>query len=165
MPGPAGPEGPTGPAGPDGSDGWTYVKLDTYFNTTTTANSLTGLGFTPEANSHYVVEGRLFLQTSVTTTGARPGISWPTGMLQNIGWIMSPNNATAFASRFFNGSATANAAATGMAVINTDMFGLVDASFITGPTPAGAFDITLAAEIAGTVARLMANSFLRYRKI
>lgn len=170
--GPQGPTGATGPQGPQGepgsggSDAWTYVKLSSNFTTTTTANSSTGLSFGSLApNTHYLFEGQFFLQSVATTTGARPGIIWPSGTVQETAWMLSPNNATAFASRFWGAPSTANASATGMAVINEGFFGRVEGQFVTGASPSGSLTISLASEIAGSEVRMMANSWIRYRTI
>ncbi len=97
--------GPPGLPGADGVDGapgapglsadpWTYIKLADNAITTGTANAPTALTFTPEPNKQYLVEGWLYLQAQAITTGARPGISWPLGTLQEAAWAMAPSNAT-----------------------------------------------------------------------
>lgn len=148
-----------------GADPWTYVKLTANFLNSTTTNTSSLLRFTPEANSFYEVEGKLFLQSAATTTGPRPGISWPTGTTQEAAWMMAPSSATAFISRFWGAPTTANAASTGVAIANEGLYGQVKAMFLTGATPAGNWTITLASEISASESRIMANSFIRYRKI
>lgn len=149
-----------------GSDPWTYVKLASNATTTVTANTDTALAFTPPTNSVVIFEGQLFLQAAVTTTGARPGIKWPTaGVLQNIARVESPNSATAAALRFWGNTGAANAAATGVAVANEGLFGQVQGTIVTGATVTGNLIVTLASEIAGSEVRLMANSWLRWRTI
>lgn len=152
-------------AGGGGSDPWTYVKLAETAITTVTQNTVTALGFTPAANSHYIFEGMLFLQTAATTTGARPGIAWPTGTTQDSAWMLAPNNATGFVSRFWGVPNTANAAATAIAVANEGLHGRFEGQFITGASTSGNLAITIASEIAGSEARIMANSWIRYRTI
>ena len=148
------------------ADPWTYVKLADNATTTATANSDTDLAFSPPPLSTVIFEGQLFLQAAATTTGARPGLKWPTlGVLQNIGWVMSPSSATAFASRFWGNTNTANAAATGVAVANEGLFGQVQGTLVTGPVVTGNLIVTLASEVAGSEARIMANSWLRWRTI
>lgn len=149
-----------------GSDPWTYVKLSSDYLVSTTTNSDSFLRFTPSASTHYVVEGMLSLQTAATTTGARPGIKWPTGGInQNIAWVTSSMSVTTFASRFWGNTTTANAASTAIGVANQSFYGKIEASFVTSPNPNGDFIITLASEVNGSVARLMTNSFIRYRSI
>lgn len=148
------------------SSKWTYVFLSTAFTNSTTTNNNSPLTFTPAANSRYEVEIRLYLQSAATTTGARPGIMWPTaGLEQNAAWMISANSATAFASRFWGNTTLANAAATGVPVANEGVWSGGFAMFRTGVSPAGSFVITLASEIAASEARIMENSFIRYRII
>lgn len=157
--------GEQGPPGQDASDPWTYVKLAQTAATTATGNTATALGFTPEANAHYIFEGMLFVQAAATTTGARPGISWPSGTVQESAWMLSPNNATAFASRFWGAPTTSNASATGVAIANEGLHARFEGQLITGASPSGSLAITIASEVAGSEARIMANSWLRWRTI
>lgn len=152
-------------AEPAPDDPWTYVFLDTAAITTLTSDTATDLFFAPDANKRYVVEAWLYLQAAATTTGPRPGISWPTGTVQNAAMVIAPTSATAFVSRFWGNTTTANAASTGVPVANEGIFGKVEAMFVTGGSPSGNFAITIASEIAGSEARIMQNSFLRYREV
>ncbi len=69
----------TGGAG-GGSDPWTYINLAADFPTSlATWTTVTGMTFTPAANTDYEVEWCLLCLTAVTTTGARPGVAWGTG--------------------------------------------------------------------------------------
>lgn len=147
------------------SDPWTYVRLLADFSTSTTANAATLLAFTPLADTMYEIEGRFFLQSTVVTTGARPGISWPGGSLQDGAWMVAPSSATAFASRFWGAPTTANAASTAMPVINEGYYSQVSAVLVMGGSPTGDFTITLASEISASAVRIMANSFIRYRAV
>jgi hypothetical protein len=110
-------------------------------------------------------EGFLFLQTAATTTGARPGISWPGGTVQETAWMISPGSLTAFNSRFWGAPTTQNAAATAIGAADEGMHGRFEGQFVTGASPTGALTITLATEIAGSEARIMQNSWLRWRVI
>lgn len=149
-----------------GSDPWTVVRLTSDFETTGTANvAVTGLSFTPAANTRYWFQAILFLQAAATTTGARPGLSWPSGTTQEVAWAMSPNSGTAFASRFWGAPTTQNAAATGVAVANEGLFGRIEGMLVTGASPSGVLQVTLASEVSGSAARVMANSILMYRTI
>lgn len=152
--------------GGGGSDPWSYIKLASNEVTTTTSNTATALAFgSLSPNTHYLFEGFLFLQTAATTTGARPGISWPSGTVQEGAWMLSPSNATAFSSRFWGAPTTANAASTGIAVVNEGYHGRFEGQFVTGASPGGSLTITIATEVAGSEARIMANSWLRWRTI
>ena len=77
--------------------------------------------------------------------------------------MMSPNNATAFANRFWGNTTTANASATGVAVANEGIYSQFQGLLVMGASPSGNFQITLATEVNGSAARMMANSFIRYR--
>ena len=148
-----------------GGNDWVYVKLVSAATTTGTANSNTLLAFTPIANTMYEFEAKLFLQSAATTTGVRPGIAWPSGLTQNSAWVLSPTSQTAFASRFFGNTSTANAASTATAIINEGFYGKAEGMFVTGANPSGNLIITLASEIAASEVRIMQNSFIRYRII
>ena len=167
TPGLPGADGVDGAPGAPGlsADPWTYIKLADNAITTSTANAPTALTFTPEPNKQYLVEGWLYLQAQATTTGARPGISWPLGTLQEAAWAMAPSNATTITSRFWGAPTAANVAATGVAVANEGLFGMVYAMFVTGPSVSGDFTVTIASEINNSQARIMANSWIRYRTI
>jgi hypothetical protein len=152
--------------GSGGGSGWTYVKLLADAATTLTSNVDTLLRFTPDANSHYEVEGKFFLESVATTTGVRPGIKWSTsGLLRNVAWIVSPTSATAFVSRFWGNTVAANAASTAVPVANEGLYGEVNAMFVTAATVAGDFVITIASEIAGSQVKINGDSYIRYRKV
>lgn len=146
------------------NDQWTYAVLGSDFDNATTANNaVTGLNFTPQANKRYHIEGLYLLQTAVAATGARPGISWPSGYTDGAAFTAAPNSTTAFASQFGTPAAgTANAASTGLAVINRSYLGRMEAILVTGGSPSGNFQVTLASEATDNV-RMKAGSFLRYR--
>lgn len=150
-----------------GSDPWTNVILGSDFNTTSaTAVSVTGLSFTPAANTRYLVEMVLLLRTATATVGARPGWNFPTGLSDSMAWAESSNSATASALRFWGtGTANVNAASTGLANTTESWPGLGTVYLITGGSPSGAVQVTLASETAGTQVTVRAGSFLRYRII
>ena len=151
-------------SGGGGSD-WVYVKLATDATTTTTANTDTDLKFTPLASKHYEIEGKFFLESVATTTGVRPGIKFPTGLLRNAAWMVSPISSSVFNSRFWGSTASANVATASAAVANEGFYGQVNAMIVTGGSVAGDFVITLASEIASSQVKINADSFIRYREI
>lgn len=146
-------------------DPWTYVKLPATVATTATASLDTDLAFTPVPDSHYLFEACLFLQAAAATTGARPGIKWPSGTVQEAAWAIAPSGETTFNSRFWGAPTPNFAASDGVPVANEGVFGKVEGQFLTGPSPSGQLVITIASEVAGSEARIMANSWLRYRTI
>jgi hypothetical protein len=155
-----------GTASPVTTMDWIYLKLTADAISTATASANTLLSFLPDPNSHYEIEGKFFLESIATTTGVRPGISWPTvGLNRNVAWMISPISATTFASRFWGNTASANAASTAVPVANEGIYGEVKAMLVTAGSVTGEFAITLASEIAGSQVKINADSFIRYRKI
>lgn len=149
-----------------GSDPWTNVILGTDFsNSTTSNNAVTGLSFTPAANKRYLVELFLLLRTAAATTGPRPGIAWPSGLTDGASWIGAPNSNTAFASRIQGALTTQNAASTGLPTTTDSYLASGTAYFITGASPSGSFQVTLASEVGASAVTVRAGSFLRYREI
>lgn len=148
-----------------GLDLWTYVRLASDFSISTTANNnVTGLAFTPAASKNYHIEGFFLLETSVTSTGARPGIAWPTGYANGAAMMTAPNSATAFATQFNVAGTTANAASTGLPIITKSYLGRMEGILVMGGSPSGDLQITLASEIAASSVTMKAGSFIRYRE-
>ena len=83
----------------------------------------------------------------------------------NAAWMMSPNNATDFASRFWGNTSAQAANATGTAVANEGQYGEVKAMFVTDSSISGDFIITLKSEIGSSRVKINADSFIRYRVI
>lgn len=145
---------------------WTVVTLSQDFaNSTTTAQSVTGFLFTPQANKGYLIEIYASCQSAATTTGARPGWTWPTGLTLGTGWMQSPNSATASAQSW--GSAASGELvcnATGVAVANRPYMHIGQAHIIAGPSVSGNFQIRLRSEVAGSAVTMKAGSFMRVRE-
>lgn len=151
---------------PGGGEPWTTVLLDADFVSSSASNvAVTGLAFTPAADKRYLVRVVLLLRTATATVGARPGFAWPTGLSDGGGRIDAPNSATAVAVQCFPTLATANAASTGLANTTASHLSLGHAYFLTGASPSGAFQVTLASETAGTNVTARAGSFLQWREI
>lgn len=148
-----------------GSDPWTLVVLESDFTISTTANNtVTGFNFTPAASTRYIIEGYFLLQTSTTTTGARPGVAWPTGYSDGAAYLQAPNSLTALALQQPTPAAgTANAASTGLPVINRSYHSQMQALLLMGASPSGNFQITLASETAAVNVTMKAGSLIRYR--
>lgn len=122
---------------------WMTRALENDFSSSTTAaRIISGLGFVPKAHKRYEIEAKLLLQTTATTTGARPGVSWPAALADGAVEIVAPAPMSA----------------------NQSYLGRIDAVLVAGPTPSGSFQLTLASEIASSVVRAKAGSFLRYRE-
>lgn len=152
--------------GGGGDPAWTYVELASNALNSTITIAATALAFTPEPNSFYEIEIRLFMQSAAATTGARPGVKFPTaGVTQSSGDMFAPNSTTAYVSRIWNGTGAQNAAATGIGIANVDQYAKGEFLMRTGSSVTGDFAVTLASEIAASEVRIMVGSFLRYRKI
>lgn len=164
--GPKGDKGDTGDAGINASDPWTYIKLASDFVTSSaTAVPVTGLAFTPAANTTYEVEAVLFTRTATATVGARPGIAWPTGLTDGVASISQASSATA--NVFANGNiAAAVLSPVGGLPNTTQSFpAILSAVFVAGAAPSGTFRIQLASETAATNVTVKAGSYLKYRSI
>lgn len=149
-----------------GSDPWTTVILGSDFTISTTSNNtVTGLNFTPSASTTYLVEMFLLVRTATATVGARPGISWPTGLTDAASQITVPNSNTALATRAQGAISTTNAASTGLPTTTHSYLAMGTALLIVGGSPSGNFQITLASETGGTNVTMRAGSFLMYREI
>lgn len=150
-----------------GGDGWTYVFLASDFtNSTTTPTNVTGLAFTPAADTRYEIEGRFFVRAAATTTGAQIGVVWPTGIAEpSAAHLGSPSSATALTLRNVARGQTTQVAATGVPSTTLEALGLLTAILTTGASPSGTFRITLDSEVAASEARMVAGSFIRYREI
>jgi hypothetical protein len=149
-----------------GSDPWTYVKLGTDFSTSdATGVAVTGLAFTPAASKTYVVEGFFLMQSTVASSAVRPGVSWPTGTTNGAACIQSSSGAQSLVFRNVPHGTSGRADATSAGTADASYPGLLSATLITGGSPSGSFQITLATEIGTDTVRMMAGSWLRYREI
>lgn len=150
-----------------GSDPWTYLKLASDFTTSlATAQDVTGLAFTPAANQSYEFEAMLMLRTATATVNPRVGLAWPaSGMSDGVCAIREAQAATT--QLLANGNiAAALLVAVGGLANNTqswpcELKGIVR----SGAAPSGNVKVQLASETAGTVVRVVAGSFLKYRQI
>ena len=149
-----------------GSDPWTYIKLGSDFGTTSaTAVDVTGLAFTPAANTDYEFEAVLYCRTNAATTGPRPGIAWPTGMTDGVVQIYIPTSVSAQAMQFGNVNAAVLAPVGGLPNTTQSYPGSIIGSARAGATPSGTIKIQLASETGGTTVTAKAGSYLKYRVI
>jgi GNAT superfamily N-acetyltransferase len=146
-----------------GNDPWTILALDADFTTSSATAVDVGLGFTPSANGRYMFEAVIGIRTATATVNPRVGFAWATGMTDGIAQIDESQSATA--RLMANGNIAAPLLVAVGGIPNTTqtwpvtIWGWVKA----GGTPAGSVRIQLATETAGTVVRVTANSYLRYR--
>lgn len=170
TPGPAGPAGPAGADGADGADGvdalgWSYARLSSDFNTSSTTASNVGLAFTPAANKVYEFQCYLLLRSVATTTGPRPGIAWATsGFADGAVRVFVPSAANAMVQNH-DGLRNGVAANTGVGATTVTYLGTVEGMLVAGASPTGSVNITLASEVAASQVTARAGSFLRWREL
>lgn len=149
-----------------GSDPWTYIKLSSDFVTSSaTAVDITGMAFTPSANTQYEFEAMLLLRTATTTVGPRPGLAWPTGGTDGIARIDMTSSATAALIANGNINASLLVAVGGLPTTTQSYPALVVGTFIAGASPSGTIKLQMASETAGTNVTVKTGSFLKYRAI
>lgn len=158
----------TAAAGGAGSDPWVYKRVSgsDFTNNSTSPTNVTGLGFTPALNKTYVVQGFFILQTASATIAACQGVTWPTGL--NAGAVvLRQASATAATEILVHGDTTAAVTFTagGFSAANVDRYATLDATFTTGATPSGDFQVTLRNETGTTVVTVKIGSWIRYRTL
>lgn len=164
-------QGPTGPQGIAGTDGWTYVRTTADFSISTTAvgdiapASGPALSFAPAAGKKYAFEAVLKLRTAATTTGAQPGVAWPTGFVDGVAEVRVAISATAQVLAFGNPNAAIKAAGTALPNTTQSWPGFVRGEIEMGGAPSGSVRIQLGSEVGGSAVTAKAGSFLRYREI
>ena len=147
-----------------GSDPWTYVTLAADFTTTSaTAVDVTGLAFTPAANTKYEFEAVLLTRTATATVGPRPGLAWPTGMTDGVARIKQTSSATAELTTNGNINAALLCAVGGLPTNTQSYPADIKGVVIAGASPSGTVKVQLASETAGTTVTIKAGSFIRYR--
>lgn len=170
--GPQGPIGNTGPQGIQGiqgvpgTDPWTYSSLSVDFTTSSaTAVDITGLAFTPLANTVYEFEALLLLRTATATVGPRPGLAWPTGLTDGAASIIMPSSLTAQLITYGNISAALLTAVGGLPTTTGSFLAIIQGLLFAGATPSGNLRLQLASETAGTIVTCKARSFIKRRII
>lgn len=154
-------------ATPTSSDPWTYVKLSSDFTTTSaTAVAITGLAFTPAANTQYEFEACLLTRTATATTGPRPGVGWATiGLTDGVADIYQTTAAATEAQQHGNSNAAVLSPVGGLPNTTQSYSGRIYGTAIAGASPTGDVQITLASETGGTTVTAKAGSYLKYRII
>ncbi len=125
----------------------TYYHLTSDFTTTSSsAITITGLSFTPEANKKYLISGKLLLRTSNTSVGAKAGMNWPTAdVIDNGGTIRAANSTNSGSNKFFIGTANGqtNASNTFSNTTESHMAEIQDVYLIMGSSPSGDYSATI----------------------
>ena len=149
-----------------GSDPWTYIVLGSDFVTlSAVAVDVTGLAFTPAANTRYEFEAIMLVRTATATVGPRPGVGWPTGMTDGVVSIKCTSSATA--NVFANGNINASVLGPVGGLPNTTQSypARIQGMLIAGAVPVGTLRIQLASETAATNVTIKAGSVLKYRTV
>lgn len=129
-----------------------------------TAVDVTGLAFTPGANKRYEFEANLMTRTATATVGPRPGLAWPTGLNDGAATIKQPSSATAELTANGNIAAALLVAVGGVPNTTASWQATIEGVAIAGASPSGTIRVQLASETAGTVVRIRAGRFLKYRE-
>jgi len=151
-----------------GADPWTTVQLATDFistNTIASPDAVTGWTFTPAANKVYLIEFHALGKAASTATGIRLGRAAGLGGSVQCGLRqMVPNgNTGAF---FQNIWGTANISGSASASANaTPHYMCAHGMIISGASPSGSLQISLATETGGSAVTLLAGSIFRYREV
>lgn len=145
-------------------DPWVYIKLTSDFTTTSaTAVDITGLAFTPAANTDYEFEACLYCRTATATVGPRPGVAWPTGMTDGMVEVRIPSAAGTEVMQFGNISGAVLAPVGGLPNTTNSWPGRIVGDVRAGASPSGTMKMQIASETAGTTVTVKAGSWLKYR--
>lgn len=126
------------------TDSWTYIWL----SSDVTASSTTPVSvfsFTPSASTKYIVEGQLIVETSSSSNGPCPGVSWPSGLSSGVVRISAPTSGSSEALFLGNSSASGRAVGSG-ASASTPYPASVNATFTVGGSPSGTFVVNISSE-------------------
>jgi hypothetical protein len=151
-----------------GSDPWTYLTVNGGSDFTTSSASavdVTGLSFTPSANTKYEFECKLALRTATATVNPRVGFAWSTGLSDGVAWISESQAATGAALQASgNPNAALLVAVGGLPNTTQSWPALIQATIVAGASPSGTTRVQLASETAATnVTIRTVGSTCRYR--
>lgn len=151
-----------------GSDPWTYLRVNSGSDFTTTSNTavdVTGLAFTPAANTDYEFDCQLLLRTNTTTVNPRAGFAWSTGLTDGTVWIKESQAATgAGLEAAGNPNAAVLVAVGGLPNTTQSWPAVIRATFRSGASPSGTTRVQVASETAGTTVTVKSlGSHCRYR--
>jgi len=121
-----------------------WIDVTTGTDTTVASTSpVTVFSFTPEANKTYEVEGQLWLAINDAAKGPQPGVSWNTGNTGGVAFIETTESTTTTKIANLTNGTDGVAAATSFPDATNAYPAQIKASFKTGASPSGTFDITL----------------------
>ena len=119
---------------------WVDIKIT---SDTVISSPATIFSFTPEANKLYEVEGQLWLTSASASKGPQPGISWNSGNDGGVAFIETTESTTTTVIANLTNGVDGNALATSFPDATNAYPAQIKASFKTGATPSGTFDVTL----------------------
>lgn len=144
--------------------GWTILVLAADFTTgSATAVDVTGLAFTPLADTRYEFEAKLMTRTATATVGPRPGLAWPTGANDGAASIWVTSAAGTQVMQNGNPSASVLAPVGGLPTTTGSWPAFIEGQIIMGSSPSGNLRVQLASETAATNVTIRAGSFIKYR--
>jgi len=119
---------------------WTTIQI-----TSDVALSSPGtiFSFTPDASSLYEVEGQLWLTSASASKGPQPGVAWNSGNTGGVAFIETTESTTTTKIANLTNGTDGAALATSFPDATNAYPAQVKASFKTGASPSGTFDITL----------------------
>ena len=151
-----------------GSDPWTYLTVNGGTDFTTTSNTavnVTGLAFTPAANTKYEMKCMLLLRTATTTVNPRLGFAWSTGLTDGVVMLREAQavNTVPLAANG-NINAASLIAVGGLPNTTQSWPAWVNATLVAGSSPSGDTRVQLASETNGTTVTVKSvGSFCRWR--
>ena len=119
---------------------WVDIKIT---SDTVISSPATIFSFTPEANKLYEVEGQLWLTSASASKGPQPGISWNSGNDGGVAFIETTESTTTTVIANLTNGVDGSALATSFPDATNAYPAQIKASFKTGATPSGTFDVTL----------------------
>jgi hypothetical protein len=148
--------------GSGGADPWTHQALTAlYTNTTVTASNVFA-GFTPAANTRYIVDCLLSAYSAATATGIQTGLAGPTtGITAAAVKVSTPLTATTEQLSSIGLNAFS---APGTSLVTPNLI-LVQAIIETATPGAGNIRLQARSEVAGSAINIRPGSSMRWRTI
>ena len=152
-----------------GGSQWTYVKLaSTQTTMSTTHVDITGLNFTPAADTMYEIQFYLMMQSDTASRGWGVGFTWPTGLDDGSAWYyawdatISVDDGSTIEFMKFPAGTTAEQQVENIYAVDTSTIVEGRALLLAGSGVSGHFQMTFETENAAATASCMAGSFIRY---
>jgi hypothetical protein len=152
------------------ADPWTYMAVNggsDYTTSSTTASDVTGLSFTPSANTNYQFECMLAVRTATATVIPRVGIVYSSGLTDGVGFIQEAGLTAATTPQFvsINSGLVTQFTVAGDLPNTTQSWPVkLETTVVAGGAPSGITGVQLASETAGTnVTVKAAGSYCRRR--